>query len=273
MGGRRPAARKVEPIRATHDIIAAFGKSPSAKHCLKAAGTPSTAVPSASDFGGSQASSSGTIVIDALSQALGMEPGRDFDFVPGDRGPAEEEIPAGQVDLSEGRAPNPTISGLREHFDEAQETMKNFDDLLNNAERAFKSDGFDAFNTILINELKGMGFVPASDAPGADAPGAPAAPQEASEENERETLFRLASEAGTFDMRGKVGSVWSREVKHDPRLRAAYAAVGSAYQAQRMFRENWATQKWQTFKSMRCKSEKLSLKSGLHRPYFLCFVI
>jgi hypothetical protein len=144
--------------------------------------------------------------------------------------------------------------------------MKNFDDLLNNAEKAFKSDGFDAFNKILTDSLKGLGFVPASDAPGAAAP--EAAPQEASQENDRELMFRTASETGNFDMRGTVGSVWSREVKNDSHLRMAYQAVGASYQAQRLFREKWVTKKWCNFKAMRCKVEALSLKSGLQRPYF-----
>ena len=72
-----------------------------------------------------------------------------------------------------------------------------------------------------------------------------------------ENLLRQACEDddGVFDMRGAVGREWETEVRKNPELKASYKQVGRNYEKQRLFRAEWASNKWKV-----CKAAKLEEK-------------
>jgi hypothetical protein len=67
-------------------------------------------------------------------------------------------------------------------------------------------------------------------------------------------------------MRGKVGTQWAYEKSRNAELAASYKAVGRSYQAQRLFRKEWATKVYTDLKEEREKTQTHAVAYGKFGP-------
>ena len=73
--------------------------------------------------------------------------------------------------------------------------------------------------------------------------------------SEEEKLFLDAMSDGTFDLRGKIGKMWTAEKKRVKGLSDEYENVGKSYDAQRKFRQAWVAKKYECLRAERIKRD------------------
>ena len=210
-------------------------------------------------FGGTQLDSDGAIEVRGDPAAASLQ-----------------EVPPGQPQPVSEPFIHPTWSKVP-GFQQVNNLMDGFDGLLNASMDAFRSAGFDEFESVLCEGIEKMGWVRDMQPKGPTSAAADPVPDAEllQEIDDRGAMFKEASETGKFDLRAsKVGQMWSREIQADPRLRAAYAAIGRSYEAQRKYRQEWAAKKFIEAKSERTKltTSTVSTKSrGIHYPIKVIF--
>lgn len=157
-------------------------------------------------------------------------------------------------------------------FSEAGKLLDSFDNVLNEAVVAFKQNGFDLFEDVLQAGIKQLGFVRETNAgkpAEVDTTGGKADVEPAEVPDAETEMFWEASSKGKFDMKSRVGQIWSKEVLQDKKMRDAYGTVGKGYEAQRRFRADWAAKKFIALKTRREKKEistQASRARGIHMP-------
>ena len=77
------------------------------------------------------------------------------------------------------------------------------------------------------------------------------------EEGSLEAAFLEAVQEQSFDLRGKLGRLWTKEKSTNKDIEKKYASI-SGYEAQRAFRIQWATTKYNQLKSERIRSATTS---------------
>jgi hypothetical protein len=148
------------------------------------------------------------------------------------------------------------IDGLVGDFGEGFRGAGKLGEVETEADKLFSSGGFQALNTFLQSKVAELA-----------AAGAPCGDAETMAMNEKEGLFKSASDTASFDMRSTVGQWWSREVKSDKRMAAEYKQLGRNYEAQREFRRVWAANKFELLRTERTRVESLQSSTKMQGTY------
>ena len=72
---------------------------------------------------------------------------------------------------------------------------------------------------------------------------------------------------GKFNLRGKVGGIWARQLENDPELKKAYDEVGKKYKDQRSFRDKWVKQELANKTESKSKNEVDEAFDGVDGEY------
>lgn len=84
--------------------------------------------------------------------------------------------------------------------------------------------------------------------------------------SDREAAFQSAVDADSFDIRGKIGQLWSRAKASNTTMKAAYDAL-QGYDAQRKFRVEWASKEYTNMKETRERVQQKSISEDFDARY------